>query len=87
MPIYDRSLFRSYVTPNQHEKNEWSRMATAAYRIGRNDVGTMYSVAASASNGQRFRLDYFDQLMTGYRAWLMFGQWPVAARNTGYNDR
>jgi hypothetical protein len=31
--------------PTQHEKNEWSRMAQAAYREGHNSIGHTYSIA------------------------------------------
>lgn len=71
--------FFSLITPTQHEKDEWSRMATAAYSIMRNDVGHTYSVAASLPRNGQIRLAYFDHLQSGYRAWLVSGEWPSVA--------
>jgi hypothetical protein len=65
------------MTPTQHEKDEWSRLARAAYDAGRNDVGHHYSAASSLPRDARIRLAYFDALQEGYRAWLVFNKWPV----------
>jgi hypothetical protein len=59
-----------------YERNEWSRMARAAYRVGKNDVGHRYSAAASVPNGYRFLLSRWDELMAGYRQWLVSNEWP-----------
>lgn len=59
--------------PNQHEKNEWSRLAQAAYAIGLNGVGHKYSVAASIPRDGAINAAYFDELQTGYRSWLIGG--------------
>ena len=61
------------ITPTQHEKNEWSRMATAAYGASVNSVGHSYSIAASLPNIGTISVAYFDQLQAGYRAWLVDG--------------
>lgn len=67
------------ITPNQHEKNEWSRMAQAAYRTGEhNAIGHRYSVAASLPHEGRVTAGYFDELQQGYRAWLCFNDFDVA---------
>lgn len=63
------------ITPTQHEKNEWSRMAQAAYRAGRNSIGHAFSVAASMSSGQQMSPRYFYKLQNSYRAWLVFNEW------------
>ena len=63
--------------PNQVEKNEWSRMAQAAYSADRNNIGHRYSVAASTPRGFEMTLPYFDKLQTAYRAWLVFNEWPA----------
>lgn len=65
------------MVPSQHDKNEWSRLAQAAYAAGRNDVGHRYSVAASLRTGEPLPLRFFDELQTGYRGWLVFGEWPL----------
>lgn len=67
-----RELFMT-ITPNQHEKNEWSRLATAAYAARRNSIGTTFSVAASLPHAGQIRLDYFDALQASYRIWLVSG--------------
>lgn len=69
------------VTPTPRDKSEWSRMAVTAYAEGRNDVGTTYSIAAAAFNGQRFTIKYYDHLQAGYLTWLMFHQWPSEPKN------
>ena len=65
-----------FITPTQAEKDEWSRMAQAAYRANRNDLGHLFSAAASIAQNDRVRLDSFDLLQTIYRQWLVFGRWP-----------
>ncbi len=62
-----------YVTPTDHEKREWSRLAQAAYAAGYNQVGHRYSTAASMYRGQEMRVDQFDSLQSGYRGWLISG--------------
>jgi hypothetical protein len=64
------------MTPSQHEKSEWSRMASAAYAASRNDIGTRYSVAASIPYRAELPLEMFDSLQAGYRAWLIDGTFP-----------
>lgn len=63
--------------PTQHEKNEWSRMAQAAYSVGRNDIGHRYSVAASIPRDSALTTRHFDELQRGYRAWLVDDVFPV----------
>ncbi len=67
------------ITPNQHEKNEWSRMAQAAYATGEyNAVGHRYSVAASLPHTGTMTLAYFDELQSGYRSWLCWNDFKAA---------
>lgn len=66
----------SKITPTHAEKMEWSRMAQAAYAIGRNDIGHRYSAAASLRNGDWIPLKFYDDLMKGYRPWLLWNTWP-----------
>lgn len=61
------------MTPTEHEKNEWSRMAAAAYLANRNGTGTKFSVAATLGTGQKMPLKMFDELMAEYCEWLAFG--------------
>lgn len=63
----------SWITPTQHEKNEWSRLARWAYANDRNDVGHRFSMAASARNGESISIALFDSLQRGYRSWLIDG--------------
>lgn len=67
------------MTPTEHEKREWSRMAQAAYKIGRNDIGHRYSVAAAVTViGGTMEAAKFDTLQAGYRAWLCRNEFPAA---------
>ena len=65
------------ITPNQHEKNEWSRMAQAAYAADRNDIGHRYSTWASIRHNERMSSAIFDILQDDYRTWLISNNWPV----------
>lgn len=64
------------ITPTQHEKNEWSRMARAAYASGRNWTGHRYSAAASLPNGAKLQVCAFDTLQHNYRIWLINDEYP-----------
>ena len=64
------------ITPTEHEKAEWSRMAVAAYSANRNDVGHRYSAAASLPRGSIIPVNRFDNLQHGYRAWLCWNELP-----------
>jgi predicted methyltransferase len=68
------------ITPTEHEKSEWSRMARAAYAAGKNSVGHRYSMSAAYCVGQSMPLQKFDDLQNGYRDWLCFSKWPEVAR-------
>jgi hypothetical protein len=63
--------------PNQHEKNEWSRMANAAYAVMRNDIGHTYSAAASLPRDGTMLAARFYKLQDAYRAWLVFDEFPA----------
>ncbi len=65
------------ITPTQHEKNEWTRMAQAAYGADRNSVGHRYSGAASIVTGARIPVSCYDALQADYRAWLNNGNLPL----------
>lgn len=64
------------ITVTQHEKNEWSRMAQAAYASGRNRTGHRYSAFAALPNNAQLRTDVFDTLQHNYRNWLTVGEYP-----------
>ena len=66
------------ITPTAHEKAEWSRMATAAYKARRNPIGHRFSVAASLPRDGAMDLSRFDALQAEYRAWLIDGFAPEA---------
>lgn len=65
------------ITPTQHEKNEWSRCAQAAYKAKRNDVGHKLSMAAALRNNESVPLGFYDSVQTVYRKWLVFNELPV----------
>lgn len=67
----------STITPTEHDKSEWSRMAHAAYANGRNSIGHRYSMAATLCRNEPMRVDRFDELQAGYRAWLCFNEFPA----------
>lgn len=56
--------------PTEHERAEWSRMASDAYKTGRNFWGHRYSVAATWN---AVRIGVFDTLQHHYRLWLIGG--------------
>ena len=60
--------------PNQHERNEWSRMASACYATGHNATGHRFSAAAAWPDVMPSAR--FHSLMTDYRAWLVFNEYP-----------
>lgn len=66
------------ITPNDHEKAEWSRVAQAAYSSGNNALGHRFSAYASLEHGARMPADLFDNLQSIYRTWLVFGRLPEA---------
>jgi hypothetical protein len=59
------------MTPTDHEKREWARMAQAAYGSGHNSIGHRYSGAASLPNCGHIELTKFDSLQRDYRIWLI----------------
>ena len=61
------------IAPNQHEKNEWSRLATDAYAHDRNDLGHRFSMAAAYCTGDSMETAKFDFLQSVYRVWLIDG--------------
>lgn len=65
------------ITVTQHEKNEWSRFAQAAYARRDNATGHRFSVAASLPHGARMPVHQYDSLMRDYRAWLCFDELPA----------
>lgn len=65
------------ITITQHEKDEWSRFAQAAYARRLVAVGHRFSAAASLPNGARMPVQQFDSLMRDYRAWLCFNVFPA----------
>jgi hypothetical protein len=57
--------------PTPHERREWARMATDAYRTGHNFYWHQYSAVAAA--GDTLPLPVFDALQRVYRMWLADG--------------
>lgn len=69
-----------YITPTEHEKSEWSRMAKDAYSRRINAIGHRYSMAATLRKGESCDLSWFDSLQEGYREWLLYGFAPDGQR-------
>ena len=65
------------MTPNRHTKLEWARMAQAAYRNGRNDIGHRYSGAAALPEGAAMDIARYDALQHDYRNWLIADEYPT----------
>lgn len=61
----------------EHMRLEWSRMAQAAYRTGHSAVGHRYSAAAARATSYEWTIAEVDALQAGYRAWLMFNEYPT----------
>lgn len=61
------------VTVTQSVKDEWSRMATDAYKNDVNYIGHRYSMAAAIPNNSMLVCSAFDALQSNYRKWLIDG--------------
>ena len=61
------------ITVTDHQIGEWSRMATDAYRTGRNFYGHRYSAAVANFSGVALCEELYDSLMFPYRRWLVGG--------------
>lgn len=62
------------ITPSEHERAEWRRMAIAAYRVGRRGTGHRYNMAAALRGA--IPLTEFDALQRDYLAWLLDNVYP-----------
>lgn len=63
----------SYITPTEHEKREWSRMARAAYAEDRNEIGHQFSAYSALLHNEAIPTARFDELQAQYQQWLVFG--------------
>ncbi len=61
------------ITPTEHTKAEWSRLAKDAYHTDRNAYGHRYSGAAAIPRYGQMSLDVYDDLQRVYRLWLIGG--------------
>lgn len=61
--------------PTEHEKAEWSRMATKCYAKGHNALGTRMSVAASVRQHGTIPIENMRWLQNAYRDWLCFDEY------------
>jgi len=73
-----RTGYRGLITPTEHDKREWGRLAQAAYFAGYNGVGHRYSGAAALRKGEAMLIERFDQLQCAYRSWLCFNDFKAA---------
>lgn len=64
------------MTPSQQNKNEWARMAQAAYAAGRNAVGHRFSALASMRSTDSLSSRDYDLVQGQYRAWLIDHIYP-----------
>lgn len=60
----------STIVLSELEWREFSRLATDAYRLGLNTIGTRFSVAAAV---RVLTVAKYDALKTEYRSWLVAG--------------
>jgi hypothetical protein len=63
---------KSYITPTQHERDEWLRLGQAAHAAGNRMVWLTYT-AASVNGCKPMPVDQFDTLQARYRDWLLTG--------------
>lgn len=75
----DAALALAVVTPTEHEKSEWARLASAAYAEGRNEIGHRFSMAATLRHSEACAVKWFDELQGLYRSWLISGFEEAAA--------
>lgn len=61
------------ITVLQHNKDEWSRMASDAYAKGHNAFGHRYSGLAALPTGSKLPVAVYDSVQHVYRQWLVFG--------------
>ena len=71
---------KPFITPTQHEKNEWSRMAYAAeVKSGAlQGISNRYAEAAALPAGAAMEVPYFDALQASYREWLINNVYPTS---------
>ena len=72
---------RAVITPTEHDKAEWARLAQDAYRLGLNDTGHRFSGAAALRRGEPITYQAYDALQAEYREWLIAG-FPGYAHET-----
>lgn len=58
------------MTLGPFERQEWHRMASDAYKTGRNEFGHRFSVACAH---REMDIRVYDSLMVQYRRWLVGG--------------
>lgn len=61
--------------PTDHERAEWARMSRA---LPLGPVRNRYATVALPDASPSMRLIDYDELQSGYRAWLVFGDIPQA---------
>lgn len=71
------------ITPTDHDRAEWSRLAQDAYRSERNPMGHKFSAAAAWRAGVPMPIGIYDDLQGIYRAWLIGGWLAVDAELAG----
>jgi hypothetical protein len=74
----DKAIARAWrttqrITPTEHEKREWRRMATAAYDLDLNDIGHRCSAYGALRIGESIPTQAFDEMQINYREWLITG--------------
>ena len=75
----ETTMNESTITPTEHEKNEWSRCATAMYANDCNPAGHLLSMSAAYPKGAPMAVSRFDKVASIYRAWLCFNEFPKEA--------
>lgn len=65
------------ITPTEHDKAEWSRLAKYCYANGRNDLGHRFSMAATLRVRESCNVQWYYDLQSIYRGWLCFNELPA----------
>jgi hypothetical protein len=64
------------IVPTEAEKYEWSKLAQAAYRQDKNDIGHFFSGLAAMRSDASLNESTFTVIQNQTADWKRFGWWP-----------
>ncbi len=70
------------ISITRYEKQYWAHCAQDMYAHGINWAGHLLSANASRREGEMISAEKFDECARIYRAWLTFGEFPSAVRES-----